>query len=133
MLFGGVGSTRVDAQEQPLALDVGHYYVVVEAEGEAGPWRCHTVGYTYEIAELSGREVLAFHFHPTSGAVPFPHIHDRQHREPVDLSHVHIPSGRVSLEAVIRLAITELGVKPRRDDWESVIAESEQAWDRWRT
>lgn len=37
---------------------------------------------------------------------------------------VHLPTGVVGLERVVALAITELGARPLRDDWERVIAEA---------
>lgn len=37
---------------------------------------------------------------------------------------VHLPTGVVGLERIVALAITELGAKPLRDDWERLIAEA---------
>jgi hypothetical protein len=55
-----------------------------------------------------------------------------QYSRPVDLTKLHIPTGRVSVEAVVRLAIEEFDVVPQRDDWEAVITASEDAFDRYR-
>lgn len=38
-----------------------------------------------------------------------------------DLGRVHLPTGRISREEVLRLAIMELGVRQRRPDWASVL------------
>ena len=37
------------------------------------------------------------------------------------LSVAHVPTGPVMLEAVLRLAIQELGVRPARTDWLAVL------------
>ena len=132
MLFGGEGRPRIRGRND-LILDVALYFDVVEGEGDAGAWRCHTLGYSYELQVLSGPSVLAFHFHRSLENVSYPHLHTRQYRSPVNLARAHIPSGRVPLEVVIRSAIQDLGVAPRRSDWSDVLDESERAWNRWRT
>ena len=45
----------------------------------------------------------------------------------------HIPTGRVSLESVVRFAIAELGVRPIRDDWGRVLDAGQAAFDARRT
>jgi hypothetical protein len=40
------------------------------------------------------------------------------------LGKVHLPTGTVGLERVVAMAITELGAKPLRDDWERLIGEA---------
>jgi len=45
----------------------------------------------------------------------------------------HVPTGRVSLEAVVRFLIVELGVTLRRDDWEDVLADGERRFAERRT
>lgn len=44
----------------------------------------------------------------------------------------HVPTGRVAMEDVLRLLI-ELGVQPRRDDWQAVLDETQSAFERWRS
>ena len=43
----------------------------------------------------------------------------------LDLNRVHLPTGYVLIEDVLRFLISELGVKPATDKWESVLRESE--------
>mgnify|MGYP001271409931 FL=1 len=43
----------------------------------------------------------------------------------IPLDKLHIPTGRVSIEAVIRMLITEFGVRPLREDWEKRLNETE--------
>jgi hypothetical protein len=40
------------------------------------------------------------------------------------LHRAHIPTGIISLPAVIRLAISEFGVTPLRDDWQVRLADA---------
>ena len=72
--------------------------------------------------------------------VTFPHLHigsallaGQTAIRPGDLHHAHIPTGRVSLEAVVRLAITEFGVKPRMGNWEEILQRTEAAFQQWKT
>jgi hypothetical protein len=39
----------------------------------------------------------------------------------------------VSIEEVLRLAITELGVEPLRDDWREVLERTQGSYETWRT
>lgn len=45
----------------------------------------------------------------------------------------HIPTGRVSLEDVLRLAIAEFGVQGQRADWREVIGGTQAKFEQWRT
>ena len=49
----------------------------------------------------------------------------------VDLSRVHIPTGRVTLEEIIRFLIQELGVKAKVKDWDSALRISEEEFWTW--
>ena len=44
----------------------------------------------------------------------------------VDLSRVHIPTGHVAIEELIRFLIEELGVKTKTQDWDSILRRSEE-------
>jgi len=55
----------------------------------------------------------------------FDHVHN-QGAHPIITARTHIPSGRVSLASVVRFAIEELGVRPLRPDWATVLAKEER-------
>lgn len=87
-------------------------------------------GYLYALEQRTAGEVLAFHWHPeTPGSVHHPHLHigpallgtDGTVRRG-DAHKLHVPTGIVTLEAVLRLAIEELGIEPRRADWQAILA-----------
>lgn len=87
------------------------------------------IGYAYAVQDRSGREHLAFHWHPRSprSAVHVPHAHvsaalrattpgGAQAILPLD--KVHLPTGFLSLADIVRLLIGELGVEPRVANWQ---------------
>lgn len=59
-----------------------------------------------------------------------PHLHVRGLTAPLALSRAHFPTGRVAIEAVIRFAIAELGVRPLlpAGTWQALLAETEQTF-----
>jgi hypothetical protein len=90
------------------------YEIIRTDDPVRGPWRVSTRAYAYEM-QTSGRELVwSYHWHPQS-TVSNPHAHlgHTQLAEDAVLSDkAHHPTGRVSLESVIRTCITEYGVEP---------------------
>jgi len=85
------------------------------------PYDCRLVGYWYALSTSASREILAFHWTPDmiGNQRSFPHLHvgtvvsseggvapDRFHK-------LHIPTGHVSVPALVRFAIQEFGVSVR--------------------
>ena len=111
--------------------------VATGAERRDARFRVDTVGYFYQLATAADPELLGFHWTPDAigvGAVSFPHLHigpaiiaGQAAIRPKDLHKAHIPTGVVSLAAIVRLAITEFGVEPLRSDWARVLALAEAA------
>jgi hypothetical protein len=54
-------------------------------------------------------------------------------RADLTLHKLHLPTGRVSIEAVVRFLIEDLDVVPRRRDWSAVLDRHEEAFRRSRT
>jgi hypothetical protein len=108
----------------PITLELIHSYNVVEAGGERGPWRASTTEWIYEISDSSDQLIVAFHWHPNSGRVTWPHIHAHGMHGSVQLHRLHPPTGRVSIEAVVLFMI----VAPRRKHWRDVLARREEAF-----
>jgi len=67
--------------------------------------------YFYHVF-ASDTEIIAFHWHPGVTAFNGPHAHFRHLNHPFPMGKVHIPTGRTSLESVVRLLVEELGVAP---------------------
>ena len=82
------------------------------------------MGYWYTIETEAEQEIIAYHWHPNApGEVTFPHVHLGYAVKVEDeaMAKAHLPTGRVALEDVLRLAIRELGVRPLRTDWQEVL------------
>jgi hypothetical protein len=72
----------------------------------------------------SGELVWSYHWHP-SARFPNPHTHlgHTQLREDAVLyQKAHNPTGRVSLESVVRACITEYGAQPMKEDWDKTLS-----------
>jgi hypothetical protein len=97
--------------------------------------------YLYAVRDLDGRELFAYHWHPVGlSSVHRPHMHVSSAR-PVALparpgstraaemvlSRIHFPTHHMELSDLIMFLITELGVGPRRPDWESVLDRIERS------
>jgi hypothetical protein len=46
-------------------------------------------------------------------------------------SKLHIPTGWVTVESVVRFLLTDLKVKPLRANWEKILADSEEQFRDW--
>jgi len=49
------------------------------------------------------------------------------------LQGAHVPTSRIALEEVLRMAIVELGARPRRKDWQQVFERTQAGYEDWRT
>jgi len=120
-----------------LLLKIGMLYEIIRTEDkpERGTWRVSTRGYMYEMQTASGELVWSYHWHPT-GKVGSPHAHlgHTQLAAGAVLSYkAHHPTGRISLESVIRTLLTEYGVAAMRDDWEAILVMRESDFQMYRT
>ena len=99
-----------------LRLVMAIRYVLVEDAG----WGASTTGYRFRLEGVDGRELVSWHWHPDGlSGVRWPHLHvDAVALAPrSQLTGAHLPTGSaVDLSAVLRLAIADLGVPPRRRD-----------------
>lgn len=128
---GNPAPLRAVPPAQRMRLGIKIQYRIVESEGPF-PWRVRTAAYKYTIETDDGREVLAYHWHPASNSpVTFPHAHLGSivlKRDGVIDHKDHLPTGRVPLQQVVRLAIVDFGAKPLRSDWSDVLADTEAAF-----
>ncbi len=119
---------------RPLILEIVHHYRVVEDDTIRGPYKVSTSGYVYELKIPEGPRVVAYRWHPSEpGGPPFPHMHvgpGTGAEKAFDRSH--FPTGRISLEQVLRLAITDFDVETRRVDWADVLDASQADYEEWR-
>lgn len=98
-------------------------------------WSANTRSYLVSLVDRDEREVLAWHWQPgeeyagpdhphlhVSAAVHFPDA--RGHRTLLDLDKLHLPTGMVSLAAVVRTLIDEFGVQPAVADWRARLGDA---------
>jgi hypothetical protein len=107
-----------------LMLRIGMLYEIVRTvEPDRLPWRVGTRSYAYEMQTASGELVWSYHWHPNP-RVPKPHAHlghTQLAGDAVLQQKAHHPTGRVSLESVVRACITEYKATPLRDDWDKTL------------
>lgn len=127
-----------------IFLGAGQEFRVVERKGERGPYKCETIQYGYAFEDVAGNDIITYHWTPeaTGNTRTWPHLHlgqavcsgssvlaGRFHK-------LHIPTGRMPIEGIVRFAIVELGAQLiGNQSLEGVLAdlaESEVAFARWR-
>jgi hypothetical protein len=106
----------------PLRLRVSIEYTIDASTDRAGWWEARIAGWAYEIRSGMDTPILDFHWHPYGGArVTWPHLHAYGTHESVELHKLHPPTGHVTLSSVVRFLIEDLGVLPRRPNWQAVL------------
>jgi len=107
-----------------LSLAVTHWYAVVETD--PGEWRVRTDSYSYTVFDDEQREAIGYHYHPKGKGedpLPVPHLHIYQSGAVcgVYLPKVHLRTGRVALEDVVEMLITDFGVEPHHPYAEEAV------------
>lgn len=106
-------------------------FEVIEDVENSDRFNVQVVGYWHDVRDQEGHELIAYHWHPTGAStVRTPHLHLSSRINPVPVASgtalpfagMHIPTGFVTLQNLVRFLIIEFGVVPRRSDWEAVLA-----------
>lgn len=126
-----------------LLLDVRHLYAIVpdELAGARPAWRVTTRAYEYRILDSQEEELLVYHWQPEGVArgPDYPHVHvsatvsarvSADARQSFPLDKRHVPTGRVSLEAVVRFLIAEWGIAYRHRNWVARLNRTEDVFRR---
>ena len=109
-----------------LMLRLQQFYRVDETGSPGVPWRVAILEYYYTVLNSAEQEVLLYHWHPRgSGSVTTPHLHLKQGAQVghPEVRGAHLPTGAVSLNAILRVLIAEMGVSQLRPDWEFILSE----------
>ena len=109
-----------------LMLRLQQFYRVDETGSPGVPWRVAVIEYYYAVLNSEEQEVLLYHWHPRgSSSVTTPHLHLKQGAQVghPEVRGAHLPTGAVSLNAILRVLIAEMGVSQLRPDWESILSE----------
>jgi hypothetical protein len=127
LTFPGGDPVRLSGDRR-LGFLLIHRYTIQRAEQRRGPWKVHSSEYSYELLDEDERRILAYLWHPYGRSpVTWPHLHIPKTLT-FDLSRAHPPTGRVSVESVLRFAIQDLGVRALRGNWRAAMEKGEQAF-----
>jgi hypothetical protein len=130
-MTGIVGEGYVRLQGEPIfELRARMVYRIIEdPRAGYGPIRVTTRAYDYSLRLATGEAVIDYHWHPDgNSAETLPHLHlgsAQLARDGVLTRKLHVPTGRITFESVIKHAI-DLGAKPLRHDWMSKLHAAEQ-------
>jgi hypothetical protein len=125
-------SPAVLGRDRRFSLVLIQHYRVIEGEDARGPWKVSTVAYYYTLkSAYTEHEIIGYHWHPQGRSpITYPHLHLHHGAGEVEynLGKAHLPTGRIAIEDILRLAITHFNVEPLRDDWEDILASSQSAF-----
>jgi len=122
-----------------LLFEASQLFTIVPDTRFPGEYKASTLAYIYSIRlpDLEDGAIVSWHWHPlTTPGRPAPHVHvGVDHPQLVaTLPKLHIPSGRVSFEEVVRFLIDDLDVAPERPEkWKKILEESEERFRAFRT
>lgn len=121
------------AAPDPIALRVSQKLRVVrDGESNRRTWGIALLAYNYVLLAPNGAEICSYQW-DTEGVSPitYPHLHIGRGATgnvttfgPRGLHRIHFPTKHISIDDVLRLAITEFGVEPQRPDWENILGSS---------
>lgn len=133
-----VGEAHAVATSEPLrlrcaagdlVLSVRLNYVITDRPDERRDqrYKVSTQRYQHSISDAtSSAEIIAWHWHPGgSPTSALPHIHVTGPPDGPVVRRGHVPSGRVTVEAVVRYALSDLACTADREDWEAVLDKCE--------
>jgi hypothetical protein len=104
-----------------LQFKVAVDYMINPAPERTGWREAAIAGWVYEIRDQAVSQILAFHWHPASGHVTWPHLHAYGTNDVVNLHKLHPPTGPITTGSVVRFLIEDLDVLPRRPNWQAVL------------
>jgi hypothetical protein len=111
-----------------LHLTVKLAFAIVESDRKSAGQRVNIQMYQYSILDYWHKELLVYHWQPDVVGPDFPHIHvsaalnaqiGALEQEQIALDKLHLPTGFVTLQSVIRMLITEFDIRPLRADWQT--------------
>jgi hypothetical protein len=132
---------HVNGGPSGLFLDLVHVFTIVEVDLHRIPrqWRTTTLMYEYRLLDRDMRELLVYHWQPGAShrGPDHPHLHvsasltariDARSDQQIGLDKLHLPTGRVSFESVVRMVIEEFEIAPRRNDWRETLERTESVF-----
>lgn len=149
MLIGSGNRVRLQfgkADGTPQYKRVGDFYLYlgqtldVREEGRAA-YRPRTIRYAYRIAESQNFDGPCLIRWEYNARAVLESKHPRHHVQiaarlrcsttEFDLEELHLPTGWITVEEVIRFLIADLNVKPKSTNWDEILQESEELFKQW--
>jgi hypothetical protein len=141
----GYISFREHGLPVPASLGAGLYLELsqlLKATPVPDGFVLRTIKYRYAIHRddtLQSDPIFRFEYesHMTQPEFAYCRNHLHLHRDfdeavsGIRPSELHIPTGWVTIESVLRFLIAELGVKPLSSNWPNVLSESEEQFKKW--
>lgn len=132
--------TAIALSPRPLHLFFVHTVQAVRESKRI--WNLRTLAYTYRIQLGPARTDWRFRFEyisPEEKPVDYPrhHLHIPVTLEgtgecpALNCERLHLPTGWVMFEELIRFLIKELGVRSRTNQWDRILRESEELFREW--
>jgi hypothetical protein len=115
----------------------------ISPENQRPEWRVSTVSYQYRVFDLLRRELLIWHWQPGQAfdGPDRPHLHvsakltvgmsthDPEQTTDLGLDGLHLATGRVTMEAVVRTLIEDFNIQPQQQvrgrPWQEVLDHNE--------
>ncbi len=127
---GRVVAARLETRYGSLGLSVGQIYEAAVGRGPPSP---RLIRYRYALhAAADAEPLIRWEYdgrpsdqsarwcrHHIQGTVPI-----RLGRRAVSLNELHLPTGEVPIEEVIRFCIVDLGARPLTGDWDQILTDS---------
>ncbi|MGA9284867.1 MAG: hypothetical protein WBV85_05440 [Solirubrobacteraceae bacterium] len=118
----------VNEDKAPLELDGVSLCLFVKHVVAIEDGRCRTDSYSYRLQPDGSTKSWLIRWEyvrdPPQGDYAYPRAHahvNATYADGTSVGHLHIPTGLVSLELVLRHLITDWNVKPRTEDWEDIL------------
>jgi hypothetical protein len=108
-----------------LYLKVQLNYEIINDSNVQGGYKVNTTAYSYAILDRHEKDLVRYDWHPNIDNIPYPHIHVEDSK----LKKHHLPTSRIALEQVLRLLITQCGVKAKKKDWSAVLTRGLRAFE----
>ncbi|CAN5226070.1 hypothetical protein BH23CHL1_BH23CHL1_04150 [soil metagenome] len=113
---GQICASEIDSDGEHTLRTLQYLYALTPANHAEAQFR-------WECVRVPGDDA-AYCRHHLQGPIPL-NLSDEQNRH-VTLNDLHLPTGWVPVEEVLRICIVDLGVKPLSPDWNEIFLESER-------
>ncbi len=99
-----------------------------------GERKVSTDHYAHTLSESPALKPELFSWEWNAAEPRWPHVHvHRRNPDFKGLGKLHVPTGRVFFEDVLRFLFHDLDIRPARDDWREVLDETAGRVGRWAT